>query len=311
MGRSEAVEYFFVVGAPRSGTTMLQQALNRHSRVVIPPETAFFTFLGLSTAGQRRHLSRLVTDLRVPLHLPARGVRGPDDARRFYNELARLYIERLGRGGVTHFGEKSPEHQRRLTRIQSLFPDARVVLIYRDGRDVALSLTKLPWMSRDLYVNFALWLHYYHIQRRAERTRQLRMHRVQYERLVARPVEELGKILAFLGLPDEPAVAEGCHNREGVPEWEHAWKGRALERISSSRVGVWQKELSADQVDILECWGGQALQALGYELTTGGKRRLPWTFFPKLYAKAMLWLARRPFYADAKPQSGVTPKGSS
>ena len=294
------MEYFFIVGAPRSGTTMLQQALNRHSQIAIPPETAFFTLLGLSPAGQRRHLTRLATDLGIPLGLPDRGVRGDAVARRFYDEMARLYVGRLGRGGVTHFGEKSPEHQRRLRFIHRLFPGAKVVLIYRDGRDVALSLTKLPWMSPDLYVNFALWLRYYRHQRRAEREALVPLHCVQYERLVAHPEQELRKVLGFLGLAYEPAVAEGSHNREGVPQWEYGWKGGALEKISTQRVGVWRSELSADQVSRLERWGGPALRSLGYELLTDGKARLPWTFLPKVYAKALLWLVRRPDYADAK-----------
>ncbi len=305
------MEYFFIVGAPRSGTTMLQQALNRHSQVAIPPETAFFTFIGLSAAGQRRHLERLTADLGIPLRLPGRGARGPEAARRFYEEMARLYVERLGRGGVTYFGEKSPEHQRRLGRVRRLFPGAKVVLIYRDGRDVALSLTKLPWMSPDLYVNFALWLRYYRHQRWAERACLLPLHCVQYERLVADPERELRAVLAFLGLPYEPPVAEGSHNHEGIPEWELVWKGQALEKISTQRVGVWRSELSVDQVSRLERWGGTALRALGYELLTDGKGRLPWTFFPTVYAKALLWLARRPRSGDAKApfQDRMPPQG--
>ena len=41
-----------------------------------------------------------------------------------------------------------------LPRIRELYPDARVVVLYRDGRDVASSLTRVPWMSPNLYVNF-------------------------------------------------------------------------------------------------------------------------------------------------------------
>ena len=293
------MQYFFIVGAPRSGTTMLQQALNRHSQIAIPPETAFFTFVGSSPTAQRRHLDRLATDLGVPLRLPERGVRNPDKARQFYDEMARLYVQRLGRT-VTHFGEKSPEHQRRLRLIHRLFPAAKVVLIYRDGRDVALSLAKLPWMSPDLYVNFALWLRYYRHQQQAQRDSLLRLHCLQYERLVADPQRELRRVLAFLGLPCEPTVAEGSDNREGVPDWELAWKGRALEKINTGRVGLWRSELSAEQISRLERWGGPALRALGYELVTGGQGRLPWTFYPCLYARALLWLVRRPLYGEAK-----------
>ena len=42
---------------------MLQQALNRHPGIVIPPETAFFThFLGHTRRGQLQHLRRINAD---------------------------------------------------------------------------------------------------------------------------------------------------------------------------------------------------------------------------------------------------------
>ena len=50
---------FFIVGSPRSGTTLLEQLVNRHSRLYIPPETAFFHLLSRhgqlvsETAGER------------------------------------------------------------------------------------------------------------------------------------------------------------------------------------------------------------------------------------------------------------------
>src|ERR1700722_15108612 len=43
------MDKFFIVGCPRSGTTVLQQALNRHSRIVVAPETRFFYLLDRST----------------------------------------------------------------------------------------------------------------------------------------------------------------------------------------------------------------------------------------------------------------------
>jgi hypothetical protein len=293
-------DYFFVVGAPRSGTTVLQQALNRHSRIALPPETAFFTFLGLGRRAQRRHLNRINSDLDIDLPYPSHRVGTDAGARALFEELARRYLERVGRPGVTHFGEKSPEHLRRLGRIRALFPEAKIVLIYRDGRDVALSLTRLPWMSRDLYVNFALWLHYCRIQRREVQQGAAELCCVCYERLAADPEAELRRVLAFLGLPYEPAVAQGCGNREGVPEWELGWKAQALEPITAQRIGRWRAELTTEQVAVLERWGGAALRELGYELASDGRGRLPLLFFPRLWMRSLWWLLRRPGYGAAE-----------
>jgi hypothetical protein len=273
--RGHAVNKFFIVGCPRSGTTMLQQALNRHSQVAIPPETKFFfSFLGHSRRGQARHVRRLNEDLGIRLPEPAARVSAPDDARAYYELMARLYLERLGKRGDVCFGEKTPEHTGQLRRIRQVFPEARVIVLYRDGRDVASSLSQVDWGPGDVCVSFLVWLYYHQVVQAARRAGLPNLYVVRYEDIVADPERELGGILSFLGLPYEPAVARGHGNLEGVPQREYAWKERALGRISADRVEAFRDELSGDQLEVVERLGRHALPSLGYPLVTGGARRL-------------------------------------
>jgi hypothetical protein len=289
---------FFIVGCPRSGTTMVQQALNRHPRVAIPPETKFFfSFLGHSRRQQRRHIERLDRDLGVRLPRPAAAVRSADEARAFYEVMARLYVERLGKPGVLWFGEKTPEHTGHLPRIRRLFPDAKVVVVERDGRDVAESLSRMPWASPDVYVNFAVWLYYHRVVRGARQGAWPNCHFVRYEDVVADPRRALGGVLDFLGLPYEPAVADGWGNTEGVPEREYPWKGRALGKITRDRVGAFRQRLTTEQVEILERLGGAALRELGYELLSDGRRPLPAGFLLGLSVKLSQFVYRLPWRA--------------
>ena len=55
----------------------------------------------------------------------------------FFEEMAGACLERLGRADVVCFGEKTPEHTGHLGRIRAVFPEAKVLFVYRDGRDVA------------------------------------------------------------------------------------------------------------------------------------------------------------------------------
>jgi hypothetical protein len=287
---------FFVVGCPRSGTTMLQQALNRHSQVVIPPETKyFFSFLGHSHRRQLRHVERLEADLRITLPRPAARVSSAAEGRAFYEEMARRYVERLGRDGVTCFGEKTPEHTGHLPLIRRLFPEAKFVAIYRDGRDVAASLSRMPWMTSDVYVNFIVWLYYNRVLRGASERGWPNLYWVRYEDIVADPERELGKVLNFLELPYEPAVAEGCGNREGVPEREYGWKKRALGQITDNRVGSFHRELTASQVAILERLGKNTLCSLGYELTTDGAAALSPRFLLSLALRMSRFVYQLPW----------------
>jgi hypothetical protein len=277
------MQKLFIVGCPRSGTTLVQQALNRHSRIVIPPETKFFfSFLGHSKECQHRHIDRLEADLNIRIPRPALQVRAGAEARGFFDGIARLYVERLGKRNIAYFGDKSPEHTGHLARIRQQFPDAKILVIYRDGRDVASSLTKVPWMSPDLYVNFLVWLYYYRIARHAQKRGLANTYFLRYEDAVTGPEREFRQVLDFLDLPYEPAVARGHGNREGVPERELAWKARALEKITPDRIGVFQHELDAAQIGILERLGARALQSLGYRLITDGKKPLSLRFLVNL-----------------------------
>jgi hypothetical protein len=290
------VNKFFIVGCPRSGTTMVQQALNRHSQVVIPPETKFFfSFLGHSRKGQACHVRRLNTDLGIDLPTPKARVHATDEGRAFYEDMARRYVGRLGKEGVTCFGEKTPEHTGHLPRIRQLFPDAKVLVLVRDGRDVALSLSKTPWASPNLYVNFLVWLYYSWVLRQARAEAGSNLCFARYEDVVAAPEKEMSRILQFLELPYESAVTQGWGNREGIPEREYAWKEKALEKITTERVHAFQRELDDRQIAVLERLGRDALPAQGYELLTEGNAPLSLGFLWNLLSALSGFVCRLPW----------------
>jgi hypothetical protein len=290
------MQKFFIVGCPRSGTTMVQQALNRHSQVVIPPETKFFfSFFGHSRKQQLRHLDRLDTDLKIRLPRPQTPVHSAAEGRAFYEIMARKYVRRVGKQGVVAFGEKTPEHTGHLPQIRQVFPDAKILVLYRDGRDVATSLCKMPWASPDLYVNFLVWLYYNRAVQGANVRGCPGVHFARYEDIVADPEKELGAILSFLDLPYEPAVADGCGNREGVPEREYGWKGRALQKITTERVGTFRDELTTGQIATLERLGRHALPSQGYRLLTDGRRRLSIPFLLNLSLALSKFVCRLPW----------------
>jgi hypothetical protein len=137
-------------------------------------------------------------------------------------------------------------------------------------------------MSDDLYVNFVVWLFYNRIVQYARSRPLPNACFLRYENIVTAPQREFRTVLDFLDLPYEAAVAEGHGNREGIPEREYAWKARALERITTERMGIFRRELSTDQIARLERLGGRALSALGYELTTDGKASLSFGFMLRL-----------------------------
>src|SRR5690348_9193182 len=180
--RGLAVNKFFIVGCPRSGTTMVQQALNRHSQIAIPPETKFFfSFFGQPEKHQRRHVERLNADLNIQLPLPEKRIASYDEGRAYFERMAQQYVEKLGKRTVTWFGEKTPEHTGHLPRIRQMFPEAKIIVLYRDGRDVASSLSRMPWMIPNVYVNFVVWLYYHWAIEREKKIDATNLYLARYE----------------------------------------------------------------------------------------------------------------------------------
>ena len=223
------MRHFFVLGCPRSGTTMLQQALNRHSEIVIPPETKFFfNYYRRSRRVQQAQLRRIGDDLGIALGGLPTDVREPRAAAQVFKQIAARYLDRLARSNVECFGEKTPEHTSRLATIREVFPEARFVLLYRDGRDVARSLARAPWIRCDALAGMVIWTYYMRFLRRAQREVPESCCLLRYEALVAHPERELRRAAGALGLSYEPEMAEGSGNSEGVPTRELDWKAKAL-----------------------------------------------------------------------------------
>lgn len=284
---------------------MVQQALNRHSRIAIPPETKyFFSFLGHSRAAQQRHVRRLNDDLGIRLPVPPSPVRTAADARSHFDLMARTYVERFPEKNVSWFGEKTPEHTGHMARIAQVFPRARFVVLYRDGRDVALSLAKAPWMPGGLYVGFLIWLYYQRLVAAARAEISPNVYFVRYEDVVADPEREFRGVLDFLGLPYEPAVALGHGNSEGIPAREFAWKSNALGPITTERVGTFQRELNSLQLGVLERLGRRTLEAFGYPLVTNGQCPLAPGLLLQVSFDAAAFAWRLPWYSLARELGG-------
>jgi len=209
--------------------------------------------------------------------------------------MARQYLDRLGKTDATYFGEKTPEHSGQLPRIRQLFPEAKILVLYRDGRDVASSLRRMPWMSSDLYVNFMVWLYYCTVLRRQTAEPSPNVYSARYEDIVNDPEHEFGGILNFLGLPNQPGVARGFGNREGIPEREYGWKERALQKITRERVGVFREDLSRAELETLERLGRHMLTTHGYSLLTTADRPLSTRFLLKLSFNLSRFVSRLPW----------------
>jgi hypothetical protein len=282
-----------VVGAPRSGTTMLRLMLDAHPALAIPPETGFLTLApGLRGSGDRlreRFLDAVTRhgqpspswpDFEIPrdefreaLHATT-----PFTAAAGFRAFYRLYAARFGK---PRWGDKTPLYCLHLAPIRRVLPEARFVHVIRDGRDVALSSRKM-WFSPGFAIETqaAYWRRCVLGARRAGLGRPDYLE-VRYEDLVLRTRETLARICAFVDLPYDEAM-ERFHTR--APDRLREHKGRSApdgsavltqaQRLAQqerttrppdpSLVHAWQDAMSAEDRAGFRRVAGRLLDELGY-----------------------------------------------
>ncbi|UJA18953.1 sulfotransferase [Thermoleophilia bacterium SCSIO 60948] len=276
----------FIVGVPRSGTTLLRLMLDVHPDLAIPPETHFLPELII--AGRRRgagaeQLCDLIVehprwpdfgleaaDLRERVQTGNPGLRAV--LRRFYE----LYAESQG---ATRWGDKTPQYAGSMKQIQRVLPEAAFIHLIRDGRDVLTSRTKRfePQPGRVA----RQWRRgVRHARRQAPGLN--RYIEVRYEDLVLEPEVTLRNVCEFIELDFDPAM---LHHEERAEqrmaeidrdltkadgdEPRRAEDRRMMHRstvraIDPSLVGQWRTRISESQRLDFEAVAGEFLAELGY-----------------------------------------------
>jgi hypothetical protein len=272
----------FVVGCPRSGTTMLQLMLHAHPRIALPPENRFVLpayerrheFGDLREAQNRRDLARWIAgtpqfaDLGLDEQCVIDSVVGaPPTLGSAIGTVFRLYAERFGK---PRWGDKRPAYLRHLPELLRLFPDAQIINIMRDGRDCVASLKEAPWSPPAFSDLVDSWARAADASLRAARRYGPDVyHLVRYEDLVAEPEISLRTLCDFLGEQYDPAMA---HPDElaavAVPGYK-TWHTRTHQSVTAERVRSWRQRLTAGEVERCEAVFGDRLDQFGYRTSTG------------------------------------------
>lgn len=261
----------FIVGAPRSGTTLLRNALNRHSRIAICRETEFRHYVyrrraAFGPLSDRRNRERVVGEYlalerirRTRLNL--RDLREclmeeGDSYPALFSSMLRFYMRVHSK---QRWGEKTPDHAFFADKLLAWYPGATVIHMLRDPRDVVASLMDMPSFPNSALGNANLWLSFNRAALRANR--EPGYVQVRYEDFVAHPERELRRLCDFTGesFCDQMAVPQPD------PGADRPWFQRAERPITESRVNIWRERLSKCDASLVEWYIGGQLEAFGYQ----------------------------------------------
>jgi hypothetical protein len=278
----------FVVGVPRSGTTLLRLMLDAHPELAIPPETHFIPAVirALRRGGSADRVADRITQHRrwADFGLDAEELRAriraldPLEAGPAVRAFYELYAEGQAK---PRWGDKTPGYATKMRRIAKALPEARFIHVIRDGRDVVASQARRS--RRPLPVDIAARRWKRRILSTRNRAQGVEHYaEVRYEELVADTEATLRRVCALVELPFDEAML-GYHEdaEERLAEIDRdlpARRGRqdlgAGPRIAAharadqppdpGRIGAWRDEMAAEDAAAFEAEAGDLLDALGY-----------------------------------------------
>ena len=263
----------FVVGAPRSGTTLLRNILSRHPRIAVCGETRFNHYvykrrLAFGHLGDPRNRRRLVEEYLAldRLHrlivdhgvLAERLMREATSYQALFTCLVRYYAESQGK---ERWGEKTPQHALFSETLCEWYPGGTVIHLVRDPRDVVASLQRMSWAWDSVVQNARTWLQCNLAARRCRHRPQY--FPVRYETLVTEPEQEVTRICARLGEEYVPAMLDARAQDMFPPPV--AYSRRAQQPVTTERLGKWREELRAEEVSLIEWVVGRHMETFGFQ----------------------------------------------
>ncbi|MFF5210843.1 sulfotransferase family protein [Streptosporangium sp. NPDC000396] len=276
----------FIVGCPRSGTTMLQLMTHAHTRIAIPPETRFMVtayqrrlhFGDLNDEARRRDLAEWVVNRRQSrfhdLGLDGEEVirqivDGPPTLGSALGIVLRAYAARHDK---PRWGDKRPSYFQHIDVLLRLFPDAQFVHLIRDGRDCVASLKEMPWYSGNVYSAVSAWAEAIDFARHgAPKLPEGSYHELRYEDLTSDPEAHLRRLCEFLGEDFDPAMCEPRLMADVACPARKTWHARTHEEVTTARSGSWKSRLEPWEISLCESVLGDRLETYGYELSGAPK----------------------------------------
>lgn len=282
----------FIIGNPRSGTTLLRVILNAHPDLVIPPECGFAMWLYPQFKNRDVSQKEVLADFIVELKKTRKFETWQIDSQKLFLYLiekppktyAELTHHIYNFYALTHnitpkrWGDKNNFYLNLIDEINEVFPEAQFIHIVRDGRDVAgsyIRLTKkqinskykpnLPdqidkiakeWVTNNNKIESSL--------QKIETDRKIR---VRHEDIILDFKNTIKSITDFLGMPYKHEMEDfGAAEKAKEPDEFMQWKNKLYGRLDYSSVGIFKNDLQPDQISTFSNLAKEALARYGYEI---------------------------------------------
>lgn len=271
----------FILGVTRSGTTLMARMLDLHPNLSIYLESHFLHQVRIAAAEKTLTDTEVAAFLDRLRYLPEAGIEREAIERRFaesdrrvrtlFDTILRLRMEARGK---RRYGEKTPSHFWKLDLLLRWYPEAKLVCLWRDPRDVYASFrywldyAKLRPLGRTLVGRALYWNYYQRVLVQAKQRYPGQVFEVGFEALVRQPAATLSALCEFLGEEFAPSMLTVETNNSGFPETRNrtGLRQEVLER---------RRGLGRTQTALIELICGEFMLARGCRLSSASHRLVP------------------------------------
>lgn len=242
----------FIVGSPRSGTTIVAQTIDAHPNIFLPIwETGLFEMFDTMLKG---HVAWVLKEHKGGFPLDR------DDLLGWMRESVEGLFGRFAKKcGKTRWAEKTPVHVFHMKLMHEMFPKSQFIHMIRNGYDVVKSLQQMSWSPRKIRWSVRRWVDSVEIGRAFGRTLPAGQYReVRYEDFIQEPETVLKGLCEFLGEPytDQMLASHEPANNS----WNYRFKPLQKTPIHN------HKKLQFLERILFSRYAGPLMKELGYGL---------------------------------------------
>jgi len=275
----------FIIGCGRSGTTLLRELINQCEDIFVLKESAFIPYLykqrkdygDFSTAEYReRFISDLKSFKRTSKDTAIDIFEMNEDQLKekleevaptnYTGALHKLFEATARNNNAVYWGDKTPLYTSYIPLISELFPNARIIHLIRDPRDVSKSIKSAGW-SPTIKGAAKIWKK--QVSKGLEgRKLDINYYEMKCESLLINPTKELDKLFDWLGIECEENLVEKYEKRgKGVDQNFKTMRELIGKPIQKSRAYSWKKNMKIADIAEVESVAEAEIKKVGYEIT--------------------------------------------
>jgi len=335
----QQIPLFFILGRPRSGTSLLRTLFDAHPNVKIPPEYPLFLLFYQRYKKKRRwseeDIDSLLDELQIKkisrylvfdhLQIDKEVLRSRLLAMREdlnIKDVIKLINYSSGslypKEEITLIGDKNPVYTVYANRIIGIYPEARFICIIRDPRDSFVSMRKFEFEATNPFLQASRWKYVIRMFRRMHQKYPGSFLLIRYEDLVSKPAVRFQEMCNFLEIPFTDKVfafykkideSTAVLPRDVLMKYMKSLR----DPVNTKKIGLYKKELDKTVIRTFDLVAGKELEKMGYErqyLQTNLRvtlRSLPFRAYTWMLFRIMVLFSYMP-YAVSRIFAGFLPR---